>query len=198
MSTEALSTTLDEDRGLVLLPLARGSIAEALGLHYPLPEYRQAWLDVPAATFVTLTRNGELRGCIGSLEARRPLREDVRANALAAALRDPRFPPLSPREWHDVRVEVSLLSPPQHLPVRSEEEAWQKLRPHVDGVILEYGPYRSTFLPQVWEQLPEPDRFLAHLKRKAGLPWDFWAPQVRLFRYTVDKWKEPDEEIIEP
>ena len=198
MSTEALPTALAEDRGLVLLPLARGSIAEALGRPYPLPEYRQPWLDAPAATFVTLTRNGELRGCIGSLQAHRPLREDVRTNALAAAFRDPRFPPLSLKEWHDVRVEVSLLSPPELLPVTSEEEAWQKLRPQVDGVILEYGPYRSTFLPQVWAQLPEPDRFLAHLKRKAGLPWHFWAPEVRLFRYTVDKWKEPDEEIIEP
>lgn len=193
-----MSTENREDRGLILLPLARGSIAEALGRPYPLPDDAQPWLDEPGATFVTLTRDGELRGCIGSLEARRPLREDVRANALNAAFRDPRFPPLTSREWPDIRIEVSLLAPPEPLPVGSEQEAWEKLRPHVDGVILEYGPYRSTFLPQVWEQLSEPDRFLAHLKMKAGLPWDFWAPQIRLARYTVQKWKEPEQEIIEP
>lgn len=193
-----MSTENREDRGRILLPLARGSIAEALGRHYPLPDHDEPWLDEPGATFVTLTRDGALRGCIGSLEARRPLREDVRANALNAAFRDPRFPPLASREWPDIRVEVSLLAPPELLPVESEQEAWDKLRPHVDGVILEYGPYRSTFLPQVWEQLPEPDRFLAHLKMKAGLPWDFWAPQIRLARYTVQKWKEPEQEIIEP
>lgn len=190
--------TTETDRGLILLPLARGAIAEALGRHYPLPRFDEPWLTEPGASFVTLTRDGELRGCIGSLEARRPLVEDVRANAVNAAFRDPRFPPLSSREFSDIRVEVSLLSPPEPLTVASEQEAWEKLRPGMDGVILEYGPYRATFLPQVWKQLPDPDRFLAHLKAKAGLPWDFWAPGVRLARYTVQKWKEPQEEIITP
>ncbi len=193
-----MSTEGESSRGRILLPLARGSIAEALGKHFPLPDWREPWLDEPGASFVTLTQDGALRGCIGSLEARRPLREDVRANALAAAFRDPRFPPLEAKAFPHVRLEVSLLSPAEPLPVTSEEEAWQILRPHVDGLILEYGPYRSTFLPQVWEQLPEPDRFLAHLKMKAGLPWDFWAPGVRLARYTVRKWKEPEEEIVTP
>lgn len=191
-------STEHEKRGHILLPLARGSIAEALGRKFPLPDWREPWLDEPGASFVTLTRDGELRGCIGSLEPHRPLRDDVRANARAAAFRDPRFPPLESHEFPHIRVEVSLLSPAEPLAVASEEEAWQVLRPHVDGVIFEYGPYRSTFLPQVWEQLPEPDRFLAHLKRKAGLPWDFWAPGVRLSRYTVRKWKEPEEEIVTP
>ncbi|MEO1765904.1 AmmeMemoRadiSam system protein A [Thiobacter aerophilum] len=193
-----MSTDEQQDRGQILLSIARASIAEALGRHYVLPDYDQPWLDEPGASFVTLTRNGALRGCIGSLEAHRPLRVDVASNALAAALRDPRFPPLTSREWPDIRVEVSLLSPPEPLPVASEQDAWEKLRPHVDGVILEYGPYRSTFLPQVWEQLPDPDRFLAHLKMKAGLPWDFWAPQLKLARYSVRKWKEPEQEIVTP
>ncbi len=193
-----MSTEPQAYKGRILLPLARGSIAGALGQPFPLPDLRAPWLEAPGASFVTLTRDGELRGCIGSLEARRRLVEDVRANAVNAAFRDPRFPPLSVREFPDVRVEVSVLSPAEPLPVASEKEAWEKLRPHVDGLILEYGPYRSTFLPQVWEQLPEPDRFLAHLKMKAGLPWDFWAPELKLARYTVQKWKEPEQEMITP
>jgi AmmeMemoRadiSam system protein A len=193
-----MATEHEGERGLILLPLARGAIAEALGIHFPLPEWNELWLSEPGASFVTLTRNGDLRGCIGSFVAIRPLREDVRANAVNAAFRDPRFAPLSSREFPKIRVEVSTLSPAEPLPVQSEEEAWEKLRPHVDGVIFEYGPYRSTFLPQVWEQLPEPDRFLAHLKMKASLPWNFWAPGVRLSRYSVRNWKEPEEEMIKP
>lgn len=144
----------------------------------------------PGASFVTLTRQGELRGCIGTLEAHRPLGIDVRENAVAAAFRDPRFTPLTRAEFDDVRVEVSVLSPAEALVVASEEHALETLRPHVDGVVFEYGDHRSTFLPQVWEQLPDPAEFLAYLKRKAGLPADFWAEQVRLSRYTVSKWKE--------
>jgi AmmeMemoRadiSam system protein A len=148
------------------------------------------WLEHPGASFVTLTKGGDLRGCIGSLEAHRPLAEDVRANAVAAAFRDPRFMPLSREEFGDIRVEVSLLSPTEPLAAGSEAEALAALRPGVDGVVFEYAHHRSTFLPQVWEQLPQPAEFLAHLKRKAGLPQDFWAADVRLSRYTVSKWKE--------
>ncbi len=183
-------TAMDKgDRGETLLKLARSGIAAQLG--------RQAsvltppgWLDEPGASFVTLTRQGELRGCIGTLEAHRPLGIDVRENAVAAAFRDPRFAPLSGAEFDAIRVEVSLLSPGEAIPVASEAEALAALRPGVDGVVFEYAHYRSTFLPQVWEQLPEPAEFLAHLKRKAGLSMDFWAEQVRLSRYTVSKWKE--------
>jgi len=114
----------------------------------------------------------------------------VRENAVAAAFRDPRFMPLSLAEFEAIRVEVSLLSPSKPLVVASEEDALAALRPGIDGVVFEYGHYRSTFLPQVWEQLPKPDEFLAHLKRKAGLSMDFWAESVRLSRYTVSKWKE--------
>ena len=144
----------------------------------------------PGASFVTLTRRGDLRGCIGSLEAHRPLGLDVRENAVAAAFRDPRFMPLSRKEFDGVRVEVSVLSPHEPLVLGSEKDALDVLRPGIDGVVFEYGHHRSTFLPQVWEQLPDPAEFIAHLKRKAGLPMDFWADEVRLSRYTVDKWKE--------
>ena len=131
-----------------------------------------------------------MRGCIGTLEAHRPLGLDVRENAVAAAFRDPRFMPLTLAEFEEIRVEVSLLSPTEALAVMSEAHALASLRPGIDGVVFEYGHYRSTFLPQVWEQLPDPAEFLAHLKRKAGLAADFWADQVRLSRYTVTKWKE--------
>lgn len=176
-------------KGETLLQLARAEIGKHFGRAFAsAPE--KPWLAQPGATFVTLTYQGELRGCIGSLEAHRPLGIDVRANAVAAAFRDPRFMPLSHEEFESIRVEVSLLTPAEPMAVQSEEEALQSLRPGIDGVIFEYDRYRSTFLPQVWEQLSEPSEFLAHLKRKAGLPMNFWAEGVRLSRYGVTKWKE--------
>ncbi len=177
------------EKGETLLKLARSGIAAKLGEPAQRPPEAD-WLREPGATFVTLTHAGELRGCIGTLEAHRPLGIDVRENAVAAAFRDPRFMPLSREEFPGVRVEVSLLSPTQPIEVKDEAALLAALRPHVDGVVLEYGHHRGTFLPQVWEQLPEPAEFLAHLKRKAGLPMDFWAEGVRLARYTVSKWKE--------
>lgn len=173
------------------LALARSEIADKLGMPMPKPA-DTAWLKKPGATFVTLTRFGDLRGCIGSLEARRPLGLDVRENAVAAAFHDPRFWPLTRDEYDGLRVEVSLLSPAEALDVKGEVDALAALRPHIDGVVFEYGHRRSTFLPQVWEQLPQPAGFLAHLKRKAGLPADFWDDGVRLSRYTVTKWKEKE------
>jgi AmmeMemoRadiSam system protein A len=140
--------------------------------------------------FVTLTERGELRGCIGSLEAWRPLHDDVVANARAAAFNDPRFAPLRAEDLSGVRVEVSLLSPAQAMSFTSEEDAIRQLRPGLDGVILEIGRHRGTFLPQVWESLPEPRQFMAQLKRKAGLPPNFWSADVNLSRYSVEKWKE--------
>ncbi len=178
-----------DDKGQTLLQLARAEIASKLGQE-ATPPAQSAWLQAPGASFVTLTRQGELRGCIGTLEAHRPLERDVRENAVAAAFHDPRFTPLSRAEFTAIRVEVSLLSPTRPIEARDEAAALAALRPHVDGVVFEYGHYRSTFLPQVWEQLPEPAAFLAQLKRKAGLPMDFWSEQVRLSRYTVSKWKE--------
>jgi hypothetical protein len=179
----------EDEKGHTLLKLARSEIGARLG-HERSEPAEADWLAKPGATFVTLTRAGDLRGCIGTLEAHRPLGVDVRENAVAAAFRDPRFAPLGRAEFDEIRVEVSLLSTSEPLAVKDEAAARAALRPHVDGVILEYGHYRSTFLPQVWEQLPDPAEFLAHLKRKAGLSMDFWAEQVRLSRYTVSKWKE--------
>jgi hypothetical protein len=185
----AESAQMDNEKGSTLLKLARSEIASKLG-HELAFSAQPDWLQEPGASFVTLTRQGELRGCIGTLEAHRPLGLDVMENAVAAAFRDPRFMPLTRVEFDEIRVEVSVLSPTAVMVVTSEEHALATLRPNVDGVVFEYGHYRSTFLPQVWEQLPEPVEFLAHLKRKAGLPVDFWAEQVRLSRYTVSKWKE--------
>ncbi len=175
--------------GKTLLQLARHAIAEKLGIpHDADPQH--AALTQPAATFVTLTENGQLRGCIGSLEARRPLVEDVRHNACAAAFGDQRFLPLGRDEFDQIRVEVSLLTPAQPITFVSENDALRQLRPGIDGVILEYDHHRATFLPQVWESLAEPRQFMAELKSKAGLPADFWSNNLKLSRYEVQKWKE--------
>ena len=179
------------DQGGTLLAIARRAIGTQLG--EPSPSFDEAeWLNEPGATFITLTRAGTLRGCIGSLEARRPLRDDVECNARAAAFSDPRFAPLSVKEYREIEVEVSLLSPMQPVEFENETHLLSLLRPGVDGVLLEYGWRRGTFLPQVWEQLPEPRMFLAHLKQKAGLSADFWAEDVRLSRYAVTKWRESE------
>jgi AmmeMemoRadiSam system protein A len=179
------------DTGQTLLPIARAAIARALDRNLVANE-TAPWLLDPGACFVTLTQQGELRGCIGSLEARRPLLADVKANAVAAALRDPRFSPLSVHELEHTEIEISLLSAMQPLAFAGEAEALAQLRPGIDGVVFEFGARRSTFLPQVWEQLPDTQAFMAHLKHKAGLPASFWAAEVRLQRYTVSKWKERD------
>lgn len=179
------------EKGQILLPIARSAIASALDQALSAPA-NAPWLQEKGATFVTLTQGGELRGCIGTLEAHRPLLEDVKANAVAAALHDPRFAPLQHAELSYTRVEVSLLSASEAIAFESEQHALTQLRPEVDGIIFEYGHYRSTFLPQVWEQLPDPETFMAHLKHKAGLAPNFWAAGVKLSRYSVSKWKESD------
>ena len=177
------------DAGTVLLPIARAAIAGALGRHLVTDE-SAPWLQEPGACFVTLIQHGRLRGCIGSLEARRSLLDDVKANAQAAAFHDSRFSPLTAPELEGTEVEVSLLSALEPMTFDSEAGALAQLRPGIDGVLLEYGRHRSTFLPQVWEQLPQATQFIAHLKSKAGLPAGFWHKDVRLQRYTVSKWSE--------
>ena len=210
------------DAGAILLPLARGAIAARLGptgptgpaapdaarrtgpeaaAHSPAETAADAaWLDAPGASFVTLTSGrapgGALRGCIGSLEARRPLRADVEANAVAAALHDPRFAPLTARELDDTVVEVSVLSAPAALPAADEAELLARLRPGVDGVVLSACGRRATFLPQVWEQLPDPADFLARLRRKAGLPADYWGCDVVVETYTVTAWQEAAPGVV--
>jgi AmmeMemoRadiSam system protein A len=185
---------MTDGRGDTLLALARSAIAERLGLGSGV-EASGDWLQDSGATFVTLMRHGQLRGCIGSLEAQRPLRDDVRINAVAAAFRDPRFPPLTGVEFDDTRIELSLLSPQTPIDFESEADALRQLQPGIDGVVLEYGMRRGTFLPQVWEQLQRPQDFLAHLKTKAGLPTDFWDKGIALSRYSVTKWKEHDQRV---
>jgi AmmeMemoRadiSam system protein A len=180
-------------QGDTLLAVARDAIASRLGAsgvsHAPHP-----WLHEPGATFVTLTQQGALRGCIGSLEPYRSLLEDVAANAVAAATLDPRFPSLHVHELPYTRIEVSLLSGNTDIEFVSESDALAQLRPGIDGVILQYGHARGTFLPQVWESLPRAEDFLAQLKQKAGLSADFWHEDICLSRYTVTKWKETIED----
>ena len=184
------------EKGEILLPIARAAIARVLKVPHAADEDESApWLAEHGACFVTLTQFGELRGCIGSLQAHRSLLKDVKNNAVSAALRDPRFTPLSAKEFDITTVEVSLLSATRAMVVRDEADALAQLRPQVDGIVFEYGQYRSTFLPQVWENLARPRDFLAMLRRKAGLPDDFWAAGVKLSRYTVTKWSESEKHI---
>jgi AmmeMemoRadiSam system protein A len=184
------------DLGRALLSIARCAIAERLGLSAIDATSHDA-LGQLAATFVTLKRSGELRGCIGSLKPLRPLGIDVRENAIAAAFRDPRFPPLAAVEFEATSVEVSLLSADERLAVADENDLLARLRPGVDGLVLEYGRHRATFLPQVWEAFADPREFVAALKRKAGLPEDFWSPHVSVSRYAVTKWVESESLLTE-
>ncbi|HMV05966.1 MAG TPA: AmmeMemoRadiSam system protein A [Accumulibacter sp.] len=189
MSSETPSTLSTDAFGDTLLRIARNAIGERFA--FPAQAVADfAELGEAAATFVTLTQQGQLRGCIGSLEAHRPLARDVAANALAAAFHDPRFRPLGKDEFVRTRVEVSLLTPAEPFPVRDEADALARLRPLVDGLILSYRGRRATFLPQVWESLRAPGDFLAQLKLKAGLPADFWHADIVLARYAVRKWHE--------
>jgi AmmeMemoRadiSam system protein A len=186
---------MDKKLAEALLRIARESIAEGLGLQRTLDWSKElhshSVLSLSGAVFVTLTIQGELRGCIGSLQAHRSLGDDCRRNAYSAAFEDPRFPALNKEEFEKMRIEVSILSKPSPLPCSSEKEAIGKLRPGLDGVILEWQGYRATYLPQVWEQLPIAEQFLRSLKRKAGLPVDFWAPDLKLQIYQVEHVEEP-------
>ena len=187
--------TLSIEEQHILLRLAREAIRE--GLHQPaaLPaldlEELPPRLQEEGAAFVTLTLAGNLRGCIGSLVARQPLAVDVQHNARAAAFEDPRFMSLTTAEFPRIKVEVSVLSPSQPLAYDGPDDLLRKLRPGVDGVVLERGWNRATFLPQVWEQLPDPEEFLAHLCYKAGLSPDAWrSSTLKISIYRVEKFKE--------
>ncbi len=160
--------------------LANGAPLRPSPGDYPVP------LSAERATFVTLKHSQGLRGCIGVLEAVRPLIEDVAQNAFAAAFEDPRFPRLAAAELTGLEVHLSVLSPAEPLPCGSEVELLAAVRPGIDGLILEDGRRRGTFLPAVWEQLPDPARFLEHLRLKAGLPSGHWSDTLRVFRYTTE------------
>lgn len=179
----------------ILLAVARDSIRHGLEEGRPVDVPVADFPDIlrePGASFVTLQRNGRLRGCIGSLEPRRPLVQDVAENAFAAAFRDPRFMPLQPQELDDLHVHISVLGAPEPLRFESEEDLLQQLRPGEDGLILQDGVRKGTFLPSVWEELPEPHQFLAHLKRKAGLPPDHWSDSLRVWRYGTESFDRAD------
>jgi len=186
---------LSEAERRLLLALARRSVEAAAGRQM-LPAVARrdypARLFEPGASFVTLTRpGGELRGCIGALEAYQPLVEDVRDHAAAAAVEDYRFPPVTPGEVAGLRIEISILTPPQALEYASPDELPGRLRPNLDGVTLRDGARRATFLPQVWEKLPSPEAFLGHLCQKMGAPADLWRrKKLDVQIYHVEEFHE--------
>lgn len=180
---------LSEKQGGVLVDLARESLEAELGQGSVRPRGIQ-WLEERGASFVTLMLDGRLRGCIGSLEACRSIGVDVGRNAVAAGFKDWRFPPVTAKELAKLVIEVSVLSPVERLEVDSEKELLEILKPGADGLLLESGSHRATFLPQVWDQLPEPGLFLAQLRKKAGLPPDHWSSDLCLSRYSVRKFRE--------
>ncbi|GAP14069.1 uncharacterized protein, PH0010 family [Longilinea arvoryzae] len=188
------TTRLSEDERKLLLRLARESIEAAVNEH-PLPALNLE--DLPTAlrengaSFVTLTEDGELRGCIGALEAYQPLAEDVREHAVAAAQEDFRFYPVRPKEVPHIQIEISRLTPPQPLEYDTPEDLISRLRPGVDGVILRDGLRRATFLPQVWEKLPGPAEFLSHLCAKMGAAENTWRKKHLIVQiYQVEEFHE--------
>lgn len=184
---------LDADARDFLLDLARRSIAHGLAhgaaLGVTLADLPAA-LAAPGAAFVTLHRHGRLRGCIGHLEPVAPLAEDVARNAWAAAFQDPRFPPLADHELAALQIEVSVLGPAEPIACTDEADLITQLRPGLDGLILADGGRRSTFLPSVWEQLPNPLDFVHQLQAKAGLPAGHWSPRTRAWRYHTESFGE--------
>src|SRR6266568_3871106 len=186
------SPRYEAEHGRKLLQIARASISEVLGTGSRVQDADEPWLKEWRASFVTLQLGEELRGCVGTLEAQRPLADDVAENARAAAFQDTRFKPLAREEFSRTDIEVSLLSAPKRLLFEDHADLIAQLRPGVDGIILEQGDgeKRATFLPQVWEGLPDPEQFIAHLKQKAGIPQNASTGQCRVKRYTVLKWRE--------
>jgi AmmeMemoRadiSam system protein A len=180
LSTEHRQILLDLARKAIRHRLESGTTLEVCAKDFP-PE-----LQAERACFITLNRQSNLRGCIGHLEAIKPLVEDVADNAVSAAFRDPRFPELRPDELADLEIHISVLTPSEPVAFDSEADLLQKIRPNIDGLILAEGMRRGTFLPSVWEQLPQPREFLHHLKQKAGLPADYWSDEIEVFRYETE------------
>lgn len=180
----------------ILSAVARGALLRVAGEAIATGLRDQRWQPEPAgappelrvqrASFVTLHVDGQLRGCIGTLEARDPLIVDIARNAWSAASRDARFTPVEISELDRLRIHISVLSVPEPVSAGSEAELLALMRPGIDGLILEEGNRRGTFLPSVWEQLPDPRDFLRHLKRKAGLPEQYWSESLQISRYTTE------------
>lgn len=188
IARKAIFQTL-EPGGAGRLSFFQGS--EKSGEKVPMLGKLPVELKEERATFVTLTIDGHLRGCIGMLEACRPLAEDVVENAVSAAFHDPRFPPLTQEEFDDLKISISVLSPPQEMNFSSEADLLSQIRPGVDGLILQEGFRRGTFLPSVWEELPDKEMFFEHLKLKAGLPAGYRSETLRVFHYTTEYIQEP-------
>lgn len=181
--------SLTEQHQNQLLYVARQAIENGLAPgNPPVLEAKDfpAELRERRASFVTLEIDQELRGCIGSLEARRPLVADIAENAYAAAFKDPRFPPLQAEEYPKLAIHLSILTPAQPMVFSSEQDLLEQLRPGIDGLILQEGWHRATFLPSVWESLPSPKQFLRHLKQKAGLAQDYWSETIQASRYQTE------------
>lgn len=189
MSSPKTDTPLAFEHQQILLRVAAASIEHGLSHRKPLmvdPGAYPAELRAKRATFVTIEIEGTLRGCIGTLEATQPLVVDVAQNAYAAAFHEPRFLPLTMEEFRQIDIHISLLHPPVPMPVGSEKELIDRVRPGIDGLILEERGRRGTLLPSAWDSLPTPTEFVEHLKLKAGLPPDYWSCTLRIHRYTTE------------
>lgn len=181
--------TYSESEKQTLRDIARKSIEHGLAHGTLLPIHSSDYpptLREKRATFVTLHKYKNLRGCIGILDAVSQLVEDVSEHAFAAAFRDPRFPQVTHDEIPHLEISISILSPSEPIAFLSEADLMEKIRPGVDGLILKIGLQRATFLPSVWEQVASVHEFLTHLKLKAGLPADFWSDKIEILRYTTE------------
>jgi len=184
---------IDASQQKYLLQIARDSVSHGIlqGVALPVdaPQLPPA-LKAVRASFVTLKKNSELRGCVGMIEPVRELARDISENAFAAAFRDPRFSPVTEPEMHVLQINISILSPMQPIDYRDEAELLQILEPGIDGVLLDDGQHRATFLPKVWENLPDRSNFLRELKLKAGLAADYWSEKIKVFRYYTENFSE--------
>ena len=189
MSSIEPANTYSQDEKNTLLNIARTSIEHGLEAGGPLEINTSAYpaiLQQPRATFVTLKINDTLRGCIGTLIAKEALVNSIAHSAWSAAFEDPRFARLSTDELDKISISLSILSPPEPIEFNSEADLISKIRPGIDGLILEEGYNRGTFLPSVWESLPDAETFLQHLKQKSGLLPSYWSESIKVERYTAE------------
>lgn len=187
---------LNKKNQRILLDLAYQSIQTGLETGQPLSINLRDYpfeLSQQRATFVTLEKSKQLRGCIGMLEAVFPLAEDVCENAFSAAFKDPRFPKLEASELAEIVIHISILSPAEEMHFTSEQDLITQIRPNIDGLILESGGRKGTFLPSVWQSIQSAEQFLVHLKQKAGLAKHFWSENIKVYRYTTQMFSNDTE-----